>query len=1560
MANSKFFLFGFMLIFITCVVISSITACRLNDLEVRTFANSSSVYSEPRWPIKIPKWSYETSKTVNVVSISSNGNYLVIGTNDGYVYLFNPNNNIPISAVNVGDSVTSLEVSNDGKYVILNFGNKISFYNISEGYFQFLWSYVNDEGTIGYVGRYSLAFSSNGTYAVVGTSASCGDRGWGQTWVHVFDIPNKVKLWSFKVKEGQRFTDYVTVDLSDDGNYIIAGSTANNKVYLFNRNSSSPIQTYLIESSVSHVAISAEGQYYVAASNTQLYYFKYDVYAPLWSRNLGGTINFISLSSDGMSTACAVKDEVILIYADNSIMWRSSIGTNVNVVTFSGDDNWLIAMSGNYVLFFNSIESKPVWCFGALNTVNSVSISYDGKYCVAASGSLVHFFDADFNANLRPLAIEFSNSDPGDGEITTISAIIRNEGNLNASRTYVNFYDNEMLLANLFISLIPSGSDYIAITPCVFSPSGEHEITVNVDPYNLVYESNETDNTVSRSLTVRPSTFIDTGDNPIITEVTQTSTVNSISLSGNGYYTVIGTNDNYVYLYFRNFSRPVWLRKFEDPIRAIDIVDICESGSYIAVADGAEGNYASKPPTLYIFSRANYRPLWNFTLDIGDDWVRGGVYSLAFSSDGKYLVVGTWGSGYKSDTWVYFLEVPTGALLWGYQVSNDLMFVSDYVSVDISSDGNYIIAGSSCNNQVYLFNKTSANPVYTYKVGESISSVSISESGDYFVVGSDKLYYFSKNIIVPLWSRDLGGAINSVSISGEATYIAAVRGTCLYLLKNDSTELWNYDVKESVGQTLISKDGNYIILRSGNHVYLFSRTEDGDLSTPAHEPLWSYDTKDTVKSISISSNGRYSGIASGGKIYYFDALHKADLVLTNVTFSDDTPNEDDVILVNATIYNKGTHKSYYANVSFYDSSVLIGNVRIGTLSPNSQTTASVSYVCKPGCRVFKVVVDEENKIYESDETNNQMLKTLCVNARPVPVTLNDPTDATSTSIRLSWSKNTELDFARYEIYMSTSHDEIGSVIASIADQTETSYVVNNLTASTTYYFIVRVVDSYDAFSDSNQVNATTLPTPVVLNNPVNPTPVSLDLSWTKNNDLNFERYEIYKSTSPEKLGILVATIEDQTITAHRVTGLDPSTIYYFVVRVINPQGLFSDSNQVRGTTATADFNLIVTPSSQVVIPGDTASYVVNVTSQWGFPVQLAISELPTNVTSSFNPHIVTPNGTSMLRIATAPCVAGGSYIVTVTGKSGGITHTETITLVIIEISLSDVKQEKTNIITFSLVKTLEESQSFSLEGVTVALSVRADVSLTMPVEIIAQSNATDVGNNTGAWMIITMNGKTATIKVTLDVTVKIADLLQSITKTWEKSFTTPLGTSEIIFDKFSIPALDTIIGQVTIDLTPRAVLQGYITGNITVNGPGTLNKRELQWTTQGSQNAVYVTFNEDKDVEVYLSSSTLSLTKLTIIVDVGASLKSVIGSKSFDLGSLPLPISITISTEGSPDAVNLAKFSGSRSTPIGPLLPTELWVYIIPTLVIIVGTIIATLIVRKRRKTIAVAEKGEL
>ena len=89
------------------------------------------------------------------------------------------------------------------------------------------------------------------------------------------------------------------------------------------------------------------------------------------------------------------------------------------------------------------------------------------------------------------------------------------------------------------------------------------------------------------------------------------------------------------------------------------------------------------------------------------------------------------------------------------------------------------------------------------------------------------------------------------------------------------------------------------------------------------------------------------------------------------------------------------------------------------------------------------------------------------NYPPNPVTLHDPTDITKTSMSLSWTKNEDSDFKKYVLYHSTSEGSIGQKVTETTDSSDTSYQMTGLSEDTTYYYVVRVVDTRSLSSDSN-------------------------------------------------------------------------------------------------------------------------------------------------------------------------------------------------------------------------------------------------------------------------------------------------------------------------------------------------------------------------------------------------------------------------------------------------------------------------------------------------------------
>src|SRR5262249_31462697 len=112
----------------------------------------------------------------------------------------------------------------------------------------------------------------------------------------------------------------------------------------------------------------------------------------------------------------------------------------------------------------------------------------------------------------------------------------------------------------------------------------------------------------------------------------------------------------------------------------------------------------------------------------------------------------------------------------------------------------------------------------------------------------------------------------------------------------------------------------------------------------------------------------------------------------------------------------------------------------------------------------------------------------------------------------------------------------------------------------------------------------------------------------------------------------------------------------------NPSGARSGVLQ----TPAPDFSVSATPSSQTVAPGASASYTITVVPTNGFTgiVDFTVSGLPSGASVSFNPPSVNTSGSSTMTVTTSSSTPAGSYPLIITGASGSLQRTTSVTLVV--------------------------------------------------------------------------------------------------------------------------------------------------------------------------------------------------------------------------------------------------------------------------------------------------------
>jgi len=631
---------------------------------------------------------------------------------------------------------------------------------------------------------------------------------------------SKEPEWNYSIDGNNSSLNLVSI--STNGEYIAAGTYNynNSKVYLFNKDSSTPLWNYTTENSVRSVDISADGEYIVAGTlDNKTYLFDKDSNTPLWNYTAGNIVVSVSISADGEYIAAGSYDNKVYLFSkDNSTpLWNYTTEDYVFSVEISADGEYIVVGSGDdNIYLFDRNNSTPLWNYTTKWDTESVAISADGEY-IAMEGeteegrSHVYLFNKDNNTPLWDFWDDAWNSVnsvaiSADGEYITVGSGHSGDG----GRVYLFDKDSSTPLWSY------AASDKI------------RRIAISADGEYIVADSNGN----------KFYLFDKDSGTPLWNYTTENS-VNSVDISADGEYIVAGIYRSGVYLLDNvNNSAPLW--SYEAGSAAYSVA-ISADGEHIAA--GSDDN------KVYLFSKESSTPLWNYTT--------GDVRSVAISANGKYIAAGST-NGDK----IYLFDKDSSTPLWSYETG------SAAYSVAISADGEYIAAGSF-DNKVYLFNKDSSTPLWSYETGNVVRSVSISANGEHIAAGSDdnKVYLFSKESSTPLWNYTTGDWVYSVAISANGEYIVA--GTAqsddkVYLFdKDSSTPLWNYTTEADVYSVAISADGEYITAGSFN-LYLFSK----ESSTP----LWNYTTGSYVYSVAISADGEYitAGAYLEKKIFLFD------------------------------------------------------------------------------------------------------------------------------------------------------------------------------------------------------------------------------------------------------------------------------------------------------------------------------------------------------------------------------------------------------------------------------------------------------------------------------------------------------------------------------------------------------------------------------------------------------------------------------------------------------------------------------------------------------------------
>ncbi len=326
------------------------------------------------------------------------------------------------------------------------------------------------------------------------------------------------------------------------------------------------------------------------------------------------------------------------------------------------------------------------------------------------------------------------------------------------------------------------------------------------------------------------------------------------------------------------------------------------------------------------------------------------------------------------------------------------------------------------------------------------------------------------------------------------------------------------------------------------------------------------------------------------------------------------------------------------------------NLITSTVGDNGSNRASTSITGLSSGTTYYFRVRATNDGGASANSNTANATTMGVIQPPAAPSVLTATAVSSSQINLSWTDNAS-DETGFAIDLATDVNFTQNLLTSTVGPnsgSSASASVTGLSPGTTYYFRVRATNGGGVSANSNTANATTM---AVIQPPAAPTALSatavssgqINLSWT-DNATSETGFAIDLATDVNFTQNMVTTTVGANTTLTSITGLSPSTTYYFRVRATNSGGASANSNTASATTSAV---VIQPPAAPTALTATAVSsgqinlfWTDNAANETGFAIDRA-----TNATFTLN-----------LITSTVGASSGSSASTAITGLSASRTY----------------------------------------------------------------------------------------------------------------------------------------------------------------------------------------------------------------------------------------------------------------------------------------------------------------
>lgn len=507
-------------------------------------------------------------------------------------------------------------------------------------------------------------------------------------------------------------------------------------------------------------------------------------------------------------------------------------------------------------------------------------------------------------------------------ETVTFMVQVKNQGNKFSSYCFIEFFiDNATRGQRDCTWLEPGESKTITYTWTALA--GEHTLRATADVLNQCIEGDETNNDLTvtystaapdlivTSIMWSPPNRIDT-ENVTMHITVQNKGLGTSSASRLDFY-ADGFLDSYIYFEplssgYSNTKTFSWFPGAEEHILSV----IIDPDNWIFESDESNNTYsvtmpAANPADLLIQSIT-----WTPTQPTKNNWI---TYTVTVENQGHKTVSECYLDFYMSAT--YKVKKRIQSLLPGGTVSFSYEYFTSETTLQVRAivdPSNFVAESDETNNEMAASIPLAEPKTVDFVITKLTCTPNNAAVGDEVTI-STKL---KNNSYVKAGLSHL-----AYFIDGEIVEIIPIR---------------NMSAKSTVYSSItwIATPGTHTIKVVADY----------------NDYYYEIDEVNNIEEITIS-------------------ILSPDLAIEAITWSPEIPSTGDSVDITFTIINQGTYKSDGCYVSYYVDGVWMGNHYIEEINPGDTLTRTFPCTIIDDFHSFKIIVDKENIVSESNEFNNE-------------------------------------------------------------------------------------------------------------------------------------------------------------------------------------------------------------------------------------------------------------------------------------------------------------------------------------------------------------------------------------------------------------------------------------------------------------------------------------------------------------------------------------------------------------------------------------------------------------